>query len=65
MKACKEILAMNKNENSKIQNYHMEIIKNEEDFKCTYKIKNGISKEKGGLKVLKELCYPKEILNKF
>ena len=61
-KLCKK---MNKNENSKIQNYYMEIIKNEEDFKCTYKIKNGISKEKGGLKVLKELCYPKEILNKF
>ena len=30
----------------------------------TYKIKKGISKVKGGIKVLKDLEYPDEIINK-
>ena len=48
------------------KNYHMEIIKdkNNEDFKFSYKIKKGISKIKGGLKVLKDLNYPEEIIDK-
>ena len=39
------------------KNYHMEIKKNKnnDDFKFTYKIKKGISKIKGGLKVLRDL----------
>tara|TARA_B110000444_G_scaffold260956_1_gene310153 strand:+ start:5521 stop:7386 length:1866 start_codon:yes stop_codon:yes gene_type:complete len=46
------------------KNYHMEIIKNKDntDFKFTYKIKKGISKIKGGLKVLKDLEYPDDII---
>ena len=32
------------------------------DFKFTYKIKKGISKIKGGLKVLKDLEYPEMII---
>ena len=41
----------------------MEIIKTKDDFTCSYKIKKGISKVKGGLKVLKDFNYPKEIIN--
>jgi len=33
------------------------------DFDYTYKLKKGISKVKGGIKVLKDLNYPKEIIN--
>ena len=48
------------------KNYHMEIKKNntDDDFKFTYKIKKGISKIKGGLKVLRDLEYPETIINK-
>ena len=48
------------------KNYYMEIKKNKEnnDFKFTYKIKKGISKIKGGIKVLKDLNYPDSIINK-
>lgn len=35
------------------------------DFKYTYKMKEGISKVKGGLKVLKDLNYPSSILRLF
>lgn len=47
------------------KNYHMEIKKNkdnDDDFKFTYKIKKGISKIKGGLKVLRDLDYPEDII---
>tara|TARA_X000000368_G_scaffold384806_2_gene343659 strand:- start:1636 stop:3453 length:1818 start_codon:yes stop_codon:yes gene_type:complete len=48
------------------KNYHMEINKNKynDDFKYTYKIKKGISKIKGGIKVLKDLDYPDDIISK-
>ena len=46
------------------KNYHMEILKNKEDFEFTYKIKKGISKIKGGIKVLKDLHYPDYIINR-
>ena len=42
-----------------IINLHMDVDNN---FKYTYKIKNGISNIKGGLKVLKDLKFPKEII---
>ena len=44
----------------------MEINKNKynDDFKYTYKIKKGISKIKGGIKVLKDLDYPDDIISK-
>jgi DNA mismatch repair ATPase MutS len=32
-------------------------------FKYTYKVKKGISKIKGGIRVLKDMDYPKEILD--
>jgi DNA mismatch repair ATPase MutS len=34
-----------------------------EQFKYTYQLKNGISKVKGGMKVLRDMNYPNEIIN--
>ena len=34
------------------------------EFLYTYKLKKGISTTKGGVKVFKDLNYPKEIINK-
>ena len=59
-KLCKKMDKTEKN----IKNYHMEIKKLKNDFICNYKIKKGISKIKGGIKVLKDLNYPYEIINK-
>jgi DNA mismatch repair ATPase MutS len=41
----------------------MNIIEKENDFKYTYELKKGISNVKGGVKVLKDLDYPEEIIN--
>jgi hypothetical protein len=46
-----------------IQNYHMKIETLNDDFKYTYKLAKGISYIKGGIKVLKDLEYPLEIIN--
>ena len=46
-----------------MNNYHMKIEVNEEDFKYTYKMAKGISTIKGGVKVLKDLDYPQEIID--
>ena len=46
-----------------IENYNMEIINTNNNVKYTYKINRGISEIKGGLKVLKDLNYPIEIIN--
>ena len=45
-----------------IENYNMEILNNNNNINYTYKIKKGISEIKGGLKVLKDLHYPEEII---
>lgn len=49
-----------------VENYNMKIITNDSDvnndFKYTYKLQHGISDIKGGVKVLKDLDYPKEII---
>ena len=45
-------------------NCHMDTIEDEkEQFKYTYQLKNGISKVKGGMKVLRDMNYPNEIIN--
>jgi DNA mismatch repair ATPase MutS len=36
--------------------------KEDNDFHYTYLLSEGISKTKGGIKVLKDMNYPKEIL---
>lgn len=50
--------------NKLIHNYNMNTIKTKDHFEYTYLIKKGISTIKGGLKVLKDMNYPKEILDK-
>jgi len=51
-----------------VENYNMKIITNDtdanNDFKYTYKLQHGISHIKGGVKVLKDLDYPKEIIER-
>ena len=56
----------NLEKNGSIQNYHMETIcdNNTLDFKYTYLIKKDISYVKGGIKILKDMNYPEEILQK-
>jgi len=48
-----------------MHNYHMKIdlLGDDYDFKYTYKMEKGISEIKGGIKVLKDLEYPQEIIN--
>jgi hypothetical protein len=49
----------------RIENYNMKIISDQQDypnFKYTYKMIKGISTIKGGIKVLIDLNYPKEII---
>jgi DNA mismatch repair ATPase MutS len=40
----------------------MKVNNNAKDFEYTYKIKKGISKVKGAMKVLKDLNYPENII---
>ena len=50
----------------RIQNYKMNVVvDNNGDFTYTYKIRKGISRIKGGIKVLKDLGYPQAILDSF
>ena len=46
----------------KVDNNHMEVKKEKDDFYYTYLVKNGMSSVKGGLKVLKDLDYPDSIV---
>jgi hypothetical protein len=47
-----------------IQNYKMDVrVLENGEFVYTYKIKKGISKIKGGVRVLKDMDYPKEIID--
>jgi DNA mismatch repair ATPase MutS len=58
-KLCKK-LAKNKH----IENYSMKTQKKNDNFEYTYIIEKGISQVKGGFKVLIDMNYPKEILEK-
>mgnify|MGYP001160796900 CR=1 FL=1 len=55
---CKKIA-----DNKSFDNYHMKINDSTDDILYTYKLTNGVSEIKGGLKVLKDLAYPSHILN--
>ena len=46
-----------------VRNMHMLVEEKEDDFVYNYKIKKGISNVKGGIKVLKDLAYPEQIIN--
>jgi len=45
-----------------VKNYKMETICTGDTFKYTYKLISGISKVKGGIKILNDMNYPKEII---
>ena len=61
------------NNKYRTKNYHMEILENQPDntqtkqptnlFNYTYKLKSGISKIKGGVKVFQDLEYPSVIVD--
>lgn len=55
-KLCKQLSTLN------ISNYKMSVKIVNNDFKYTYKLAKGISKIKGGIKVLKDLQYPEQII---
>ena len=42
----------------------IEVDSENNDYNYTYKLKKGISKVKGGIKVLRDLAYPEQILKK-
>ena len=46
-----------------IENWKMDAIVKDDDIQYTYKIKKGISKIQGAIKVLKDMEYPKEIID--
>jgi DNA mismatch repair ATPase MutS len=48
--------------NDKIGNMKMDVTQTGDDFIYGYKLKPGISDVKGGVKVLKDLNYPDEIV---
>ena len=58
VKLCKKLA-----KNKKIKNYNMKSEKKNDNFEYTYSLEEGISKVKGGLKVLKDMNYPQEILD--
>lgn len=58
VKLCKKL-----SKNKMIKNYNMKTIKKNDNFEYTYELIQGISKIKGGLKVLHDMKYPKEILD--
>ena len=45
-----------------IKNYSMKTIQTDDNFEYTYCLEKGISQIKGGIKVLKDMDYPQEIL---
>ena len=58
-KLCKKLA-----KNKRIENYNMKTVKKNDNFEYTYLIDKGISNVKGGRKVLSDMNYPKEILDK-
>jgi hypothetical protein len=46
-----------------IENFKMETLETNNTFEYTYKLVEGISKVKGGIKILNDMNYPKEIIN--
>ena len=60
VKLCKKLA-----KNKMIRNYNMKTLKHNDNdnFEYTYILDEGISKVKGGLKVLYDMKYPKEILD--
>ncbi len=59
IKVCKKL-----KKNKLIENYYMDTIKIDNKLKFLYELKSGISKTKGGINVLCEMNYPKEIIER-
>ena len=57
-------LCENLDKKSYISNKKMKITEKGEDIKYLYKMEDGISKYKGGVQVLRQLYYPKEIIER-
>jgi hypothetical protein len=57
IKVCEKL-----KENKNITNYHMDVTKQNNKIKFKYLLKEGISKIKGGLNVLYDMNYPREII---
>ena len=55
IKLCKKL-------NKQNNNFYMKVNNNAKDFEYTYKIKKGISKVRGAMKVLRDLNYPENII---
>ena len=59
IKVCKKL-----NKNKYVKNYHMHVdLSNNNDFSYTYKMNEGISEVHGGIKVLNDMNYPREIID--
>ena len=58
IKVCKKL-----EKNKSVLNFHMETEKKENKLVYKYKLVDGISEVKGGVAVLKEMDYPKEIID--
>jgi hypothetical protein len=58
VKLCKKLA-----KNKKIDNFNIKTQKKNDNFSYTYELEKGISKVKGGHKVLSDMAYPKEILD--
>jgi hypothetical protein len=58
IKVCKRL---KRNEN--VSNYHMVAVKTNEKIHYTYKLKSGVSTVKGGINVLIDMNYPREIID--
>jgi hypothetical protein len=58
IKLCKKL-----SKNNMIKNYNMKTLTKNNNFEYTYQLIEGISKIKGGLKVLHDMKYPQEILD--
>ena len=52
------------NENKNVKNYKMNTYEKNDNLEYTYKIKPGISKIKGGIYVLKDLNFPRKLIEK-
>ena len=59
VKVCKQL-----SDNKRITNFNMKTYEEESKLKYTYQLVSGISEIKGGFKVLKDMNYPIEIINK-
>lgn len=58
IKVCKQL---KRNEN--VSNYHMVAVKTNDKIHYTYKLKSGVSNVKGGINVLIDMNYPREIID--